>query len=68
MKPGDLVRAASIIRPWSLGDSYYLPDGVPEGAVGVVVGQSSIGWNIIVGEEHFKDIPTLNLEVINEAR
>ena len=68
MQPGDLVRAASIIRPWSLGDSYYLPDGVPEGAVGVVVGQSSIGWNILVGEERFEDIPTLNLEVLNESR
>ena len=64
MKVGLTVRAKSIIRKWSEGDSYYLPDEVPEGVVGKVVGGSSHGWNIQVGEVVFKDIPTICLEVL----
>ena len=64
MKVGLTVRAKSIIRKWSEGDSYYLPDEVPEGVVGQVVGSSSYGWNIQVGEVVFKDIPSINLEVL----
>jgi len=67
MKAGDLVRAASIIRSWTEGYCYYLPDGVPEGAVGIVVGQSSIGWNILIGEQRFEDIPDFNLRVLDAA-
>ena len=62
MKVGLTVRAKSIIRKWSEGDSYYLPDEVPEGVVGKVVGGSSHGWHIQVGEALFKDIPSINLE------
>ena len=61
MKVGLTVQAKSIIRKWSEGDSYYLPDEVPEGVVGKVVGGSSQGWNIQVGEVVFKDIPSINL-------
>lgn len=61
MKVGLTVRAKSIIRKWSVGDSYPLPDEVPEGVVGKVVGGSSYGWNIQVGEAVFKDIPSINL-------
>jgi len=64
MEVGLTVRAKSIIRKWSEGDSYYLPDEVPEGVVGQVVGGSSCGWNIQVGEAVFKDIPSINLEII----
>ena len=67
MKVGLTVQAKSIIRKWSEGDSYYLPDEVPEGVVGKVVGQSTWGWNIQVGEDLYKDIPTLNLEVLSQA-
>ena len=64
MKVGQTVRAKSIIRKWSEGDSYYLPEEVPEGVIGQVVGGSSYGWNIQVGEVVFKDIPSINLEVL----
>ena len=64
MKVGLTVRAKSIIRKWSEGDSYYLPEEVPEGVVGQVVGGSSYGWNIQVGEVVFKDIPSICLEVL----
>lgn len=62
MKVGLTVQAKSIIRKWSEGDSYYLPDEVPEGVVGKIVGGSSYGWNIQVGEVVFKDIPSINLK------
>ena len=64
MKVGQTVRAKAIIRKWSEGDSYYLPEEVPEGVIGQVVGGSSYGWNIQVGEVVFKDIPSINLEVL----
>jgi len=64
MKVGLMVQAKSIIRKWSEGDSYYLPDEVPEGVVGKIVGGSSCGWNIQVGENIFKDIPSINLEAL----
>ena len=64
MKVGLKVRANSIIRKWVEGDSFYLPDEVPEGVVGKVVGVSYHGCNIQVGEEIFKDIPFINLEVL----
>ena len=64
MKAGLTVRAKSIIRKWSEGDSYYLPDEVPEGVVGKIVGGSSHGWNIQVGEDIFKDISSINLEAL----
>jgi hypothetical protein len=67
MKVGLMVRTKQIIRKWSEGDSYYLPDEVPEGVFGIVIGGSSHGWNIMVGENIFKDIPSINLEVIAEA-
>lgn len=67
MKVGLTVQAKSIIRKWSEGDSYYLPDEVPEGVVGKVVGQSTWGWIILVGEILYKDIPSLNLEVLPRA-
>ena len=67
MKVGLTVQAKSIIRKWSEGDSYYLPDEVPEGVVGNVVGQSTWGWIIQVGEILYKDIPSLNLEVLPRA-
>jgi hypothetical protein len=67
MKVGLTVQAKSIIRKWSEGDSYYLPDEVPEGVVGKVVGQSTWGWIIQVGEILYKDIPSLNLEVLPRA-
>ena len=64
MKVVHTVKAKSIIRKWSEGDSYYLPDEVPEGVVGKIVGGSSRGWNIQVGEDIFKDIPSINLEAL----
>jgi len=64
MKVGHTVRAKSIIRKWSEGDSFYLPDEVPEGVVGKVVGSSYHGWSIQVGEVVFKDIPSICLEVL----
>ncbi len=64
MKVGLTVQAKSIIRKWSEGDSYYLPDEVPEGVVGKIVGGSSHGWNIQVGEDIFKDISSINLKVL----
>lgn len=67
MKVGLTVQAKSIIRKWSEGDSYYLPDEVPEGVVGKVVGQSTWGWIIQVGELLYTDIPALNLEVLPQA-
>ena len=67
MKVGLTVQAKSIIRKWSEGVSYYLPDEVPEGVVGKVVGQSTWGWIIQVGEILYKDIPSLNLEVLPRA-
>jgi hypothetical protein len=67
MKVGLTVQAKSIIRKWSEGDSYYLPDEVPEGVVGKVVGQTTWGWIIQVGEILYKDIPSLNLEVLPRA-
>jgi hypothetical protein len=67
MEVGLTVKARSIIRKWSEGDSYSLPDEVPEGVVGQVVGQSYWGWNIQVGEVIYKDIPTINLVVLPRA-
>ena len=67
MKVGHLVRTKQIIRKWSEEDSYYLPDEVPEGVVGIVIEQSAFGWNILSGENTFKDIPTINLEVVSSV-
>jgi hypothetical protein len=67
MQVGNTVRAKSIIRKWSEGDSYSLPDEVPEGVVGKVVGGSYWGWHIQVGENLFKDIPSINLEILREV-
>ena len=67
MKVGHLVRTKQIIRKWSEGDSYYLPDDVPEGVFGIIIGQSAYGWNILSGEHTFKDIPTINLEVVSSV-
>lgn len=64
MKVGHTVRAKSIIRKWSVGDSFYLPNEVPEGVVGKVVGVSYHGCNIQVGEVVFKDIPFICLEAL----